>query len=42
MSEKKIKLVLDKKSILLGDDKLDITNDIMKQLNNKLKTINLQ
>ena len=42
MSEKKIKLVLDKKSILLGDDKLDITNDIMKQLNNKLKTINLK
>ena len=42
MSENKIKLVLDKKSILLGDDKLDITNDIMKQLNNKLKTINLK
>ena len=42
MSEKKIKLVLDKKSILLGDDNLDITNDIMKQLNNKLKTINLK
>ena len=42
MSEKKIKLVLDKKSILLGDDKLDITNEIMKQLNNKLKTINLK
>ena len=40
--KKKIKLVLDKKSILLGDDKLDITNDIMKQLNNKLKTINLK
>ena len=36
------KLVLDKKSILLGDDKLDITDDIMKQLNNKLKTINLK
>ena len=42
MSEKKINLVLDKKSILLGDDKLDITNVIMKQLNNKLKTINLK
>ena len=42
MNKKKIKLVLDKKSILLGDDKLDITNDIMKQLNNKLKTINLK
>ena len=42
MSEKKIKLVLDKKSILLGDDKLDITRDIMKQLNNKLKAINLK
>ena len=40
--KKKIKLVLDKKSILLGDDKLDITNDIMKLLNNNLKTINLK
>ena len=42
MAEKNIKIVLDKKSILLGDDKLDITNDIMNQLNNKLKTINLK
>ena len=41
MQSKNIKIVLDKKSILLGDDKLDITKDIMSALNNKLKSINL-
>ena len=41
MVEKKIKIVLDKKSILLGDENLDITKDIMSLLNQKLKTINL-
>ena len=41
MEEKNIKLVLDKKSVLLGSDELDITNDIMSKLNEKLKSINL-
>tara|TARA_B100000767_G_scaffold174542_1_gene163225 strand:+ start:1445 stop:1960 length:516 start_codon:yes stop_codon:yes gene_type:complete len=41
MSEKNIKMVLDKKVVLLADDKLDITNDIMAILNKKLKSINL-
>ena len=41
MVEKKIKIVLDKKSILLGDENLDITKDIMSLLNQKLKSINL-
>ena len=41
MAEKNIKLVLDKKSILLGDENLDITKDIMVLLNKKMKSINL-
>ena len=41
MSEKKIKIVLDKKSILLADESLDITKDIMNILNKNLKSINL-
>ena len=35
-------MVVDKKSLLLADDKLDITKDIMNLLNQKLKTINLK
>ena len=42
MNEKKIRMVVDKKNILLADDKLDITKDIMGLLNNKLKTINFK
>ena len=41
MQEKKIRLVIDKKQVLLGDDKLDITKDIISLLNKKLKSINL-
>ena len=41
MAEKNIKLVLDKKSILLGDENLDITKDIVVLLNKKMKSINL-
>ncbi len=41
MSEKKIKIVIDKKQVLLGDDTLDITKDIIALLNKKLKSINL-
>ena len=41
MQEKKIRLVVDKKNIILADEKLDITNDIMKSLNSKLKSIKL-
>ena len=41
MQEKKIRVVLDKKSILLGDETLDITNDIISLLNKKLKSIKL-
>ena len=41
MSENKIRIVLDKKSILLGDESLDITKNIMNLLNKKLKKIDL-
>ena len=41
MEEKKIRIVIDKKNILLGDENLDITKSIMILLNQKLKTINL-
>ena len=41
MQEKKIRLVVDKKNIILADEKLDITKDIMESLNGKLKSIKL-
>ena len=41
MKEKKIRMVVDKKSLLLADENLDITNDIMAILNKKLKSIKL-
>tara|TARA_B100000963_G_C22470472_1_gene599887 strand:- start:130 stop:654 length:525 start_codon:yes stop_codon:yes gene_type:complete len=41
MKEKNIKMIVDKKSLLLADDALNITKDIMALLNNKLKSINL-
>ncbi len=41
MKEKNIRIVLDKKSILLADENLDITQDIIKMLNSKLKSIKL-
>lgn len=41
MQEKKIRMVVDKKSILLADKNLDITNEIMELLNKRLKSINL-
>ena len=41
MNEKRIRMVMDKKNILLADETLDITKDIMTLLNKKLKSINL-
>ena len=41
MKEKKIRMVIDQKNILLADENLDITKDIMSLLNKKLKKINL-
>ena len=42
MKEKKIRMVIDKKNLLLADDRLDITKDIMNLLNNKIKSISLK
>ena len=41
MKEKKIRMVVDKKSLLLADENLNITKDIMNILNTKLKSIKL-
>ena len=41
MKEKKIRMVIDKKSILLADENLDLTKEIIKLLNKKLKSIKL-
>ena len=41
MQEKKIRMVVDKKSLLLADENLDITDDIIGILNKKLKSIKL-
>ena len=41
MQEKKIIIEIDKKNIILADEKLDITNDILKLLNGKLKSIKI-
>ena len=41
MIEKKIRYVMDKKSLILADEKLDITKDIIQILNSKLKEIKL-
>lgn len=42
MKENKIRMVVDKKSILLADTSLDITEAIIKILNQKLKSIKLK
>ena len=42
MIEKKIRYVMDKKSLILADENLDITKDIINILNKKLKTIKLK
>ena len=39
--QEKIRMVVDKKSLLLADENLDITKDIMDRLNKKLKSIKI-
>tara|TARA_Y100001958_G_C21143485_1_gene481537 strand:- start:578 stop:1099 length:522 start_codon:yes stop_codon:yes gene_type:complete len=41
MKEKNIRMVVDKKNVLLADENLDITKDIISLLNKKLKSIKL-
>ena len=38
-TEKSLAMIVDKKSIVIGKKNLDITNDILKQLNNTLKNV---
>ena len=42
MKEKKIRMVIDKKNILMADKSLEITKEIMALLNKKLKSIDLK
>ena len=42
MQEKKIRMVVDKKSLLLADENLYITKEILDRLNKKLKSINIK
>ena len=41
MQEKQIRMVINKKNIILADEKLNITNDIMKLVNAKIKSVKL-
>ena len=41
MQEKQIRMVIDKKNLILADDRLNITSDIMKLLNSKIKSVKL-
>ncbi len=41
MQEKQIRMVLNKKNLILADEKLNITNDIMKLVNSKIKSVKL-
>ena len=42
MEKNKIRIVLDKKSILLGDTKLDLTDEIINLLDKKIKSLKLK
>ena len=42
MEENKIKIVLDKGAVLLGDSKLEITSQIIDILNKELKSLNIK
>ena len=39
MQEKKIRMVVDKKSLLLADENLDITKEILDRLNKRLNQL---
>ena len=41
MQEKQIRMVVDKKSLLLADENLDITKEILNRLNKKIKSIKI-
>ena len=41
MQEKQIRMVINKKNLILADEKLNITKDVMKLLNDKIKSVKL-
>ena len=41
MIEKKIRMVIDKRELILADEKLDVTDEIINRLNKKIKTIKI-
>ena len=42
MESRKIRLVIDKKEVLYGDQNLEITSDIISLLNKEVKDLNLK
>ena len=42
MKENKVDIVLDKKTIILGNRNLEITSDIIKLLNTKVQTLKIK
>ena len=42
MKDNKIRLVIDKKSVLLGDTNLEITNQVIDILNKKITSLNIK
>ena len=42
MSDNKIRIVLDREAVLLGDSSLDITSKIIEILNKELKSLSLK
>ena len=42
MQEKQIRMVVDKKSLLLADENLNITKEILDRLNKKIKSIKIK
>lgn len=41
MKEKNIKVILDKRSVLMADSNLDVTDEVLKILNDKVKSLNI-
>ena len=41
MKEKNIKVILDKRSVLMADSALDVTDEVLKILNDKVKSLNI-
>ena len=42
MVEKKIRMVIDKKELILADESLDITKEVMALLNKRIKSISFK